>query len=103
MKLYEPEEEEIFQVDVYPDAIVFSRENTQPLQPEQSGGISMVLAICLIVALFPVASIVGQVYLATHPFTATVQVQANTLSTLAHVYSLPVVTETQSQVVVSTG
>jgi hypothetical protein len=100
MQQYVPDEEDTIRMDVYPDAIVLTREK---LQPDMPGGNGIALVFCLVYLLLPVAVGVGEWYLATHPFTATVLVRAQQVSSLAHVYTLPVVTDTQSQVVLASG
>jgi hypothetical protein len=57
----------------------------------------------LLACILPIAAILAQVFLATHPFIAHVSIQASQIADIAHVYQLPPVTTKQSQIVVTTG
>lgn len=108
-QVYTPEEEEIFHVHHYPDALVVVKETIKPVTDMPSPKsiatppAMPVLFVVLVVLLLPLVSILFQLYVLTHPFIATILVKAQQVTSLAHVYSLPAVTLTQSQTVQSSG
>lgn len=102
--------EEILHVIHHPDATVYVVETVQPPIVDSSPtGIAQVppampvLLTVLVALLLPLASILFQLFLLTHPLTATILIKAQQVTSLAHVYTLPPVTIQQSQMVATTG
>ena len=62
-----------------------------------------VLLVVICCALLPIASILFQLHMLLSPPIATILIQAQQITQLAHVYRLPPVTIQQSQVVTTTG
>ena len=109
-----PEEEEIFHVHHYPDALIIHKETIKkdatpapvidiPALSATTPPVVPVLAVVPIAVVLPLASILVQLHLLFSPLTATILVAARQITQLAHIYSLPPVTITQSQVVTTTG
>jgi len=102
--------EEILHVIHHPDATVYVVETVQPPIVDSSPtGIAQVppampvLLTVLVALLLPLASILFQLHMLLSPPIATILVKAQQLTSLAHVYTLPPVTITQSQIVTTTG
>lgn len=99
MQAYD-EQEDTLRMDIYPDAIVLTRGK---LQPGERTHWMMLACVLLAACILPLASLVGQFYIMTHPFTASVLVQVQNVQDIARVYRLPSVTTKHSQVVATTG
>lgn len=105
--------EEILHVIHHPDATVYVVETVQPPivdtivnSPTGIAHVPPAMPVVLVViccALLPLASILFQLHMLLSPPIATILIQAQQITQLAHIYTLPPVTIQQSQVVTTTG
>ena len=100
-----------FQLHHFPDADVLIRfKEDEPVTDIPPASIAPVvppampvLLVVICCALLPLASILFQLHMLLSPPIATILVQAQQITGLAHIYTLPPVTLQQSQVVTATG
>ncbi len=87
--------------DDEPDTEILSPKSTPP--PQTYPQLYPLLLVLFAAMLLPLFSILFQLHMLLSPPIATILIQAQQITQLAHVYRLPPVTITQSQVVTTTG